>query len=1079
MRYGQNEGKVLAVFLLKVRDKFLHILRFFCYNKTTSDIEGKLIYMFVHLHNHSEYSMLDSTARVDDLIAKAVSEGAPAVAITDHGNLHGAFEFYKKCKKKNIKPIIGCEFYTVPDVHEKSQKRNHLILLAKDKKGYYNLVKLASEASKYFYYKPVIDRELLRQYHEGLVCLSACIQGEIPRVMLEKGYEAALEVAKEFQAIFGEDFYIEVQDHGLKEEFLVKEQLLSMAKELGTLAVCTNDIHYIEKEDAEAQDVLLCIGTKSKLSDENRLSFDVDEFYYKTEAEMEKLFPRECLDASLVIADKCNAEIESGLPLAPHFPRVPEGHTETSYLRQICEDELAKKYSDNLEEATKRMNYELGVIEKMDYSGYFLIVWDFIRYAKEHDIAIGPGRGSAVGSIVCYLTGITALEPMRYGLLFERFLNPERVSMPDIDSDISNEDRKKIVQYMIDTYGADNSAQIATFGREAPKAAIRDVCRVLGMSFEEAGKLASFMPSGPHTKIKDALENVELKAYMEASSAARKAVEFAMKLEGLPRQTGTHAAGLVICRERLDGVIPVTYEADGLHAQYNKDDVEEIGLLKMDLLGLKNLSIIEGVKRIVGRDVLDNIPLDDEKTMNMLCKGATFGVFQLESSGITDIVRKIAPREFKDLIPIMALYRPGPLGSGMVDDFCKRCRGEEEIKYPHPCLEDVLKETFGVILYQEQVMKVVQVMAGFSLGRSDLVRRAMGKKKEEILKAQRDDFVAGCKGNNIDEETANKVFDLLMFFANYGFNKSHSAVYGYISYITAYLKAHYTAAYMVAYANAYIDREDKLAKVFSFCRAAKIDILIPDVSYSEEGFTVRNGKIIMGLSAVKGLSGKAINDIIGARPFKNVADLVMRTNVSKKDFIQLAKAGAFDSICKEQGTLVFEGEQIFAKLSKLRKSHHEEMASLFGEEAEDLPAIRDISSGSRKLSLMEKLDFEKEILGGFISANPLDSSPDDVRECYNLERKKLREGRNKFIGIVSSLRAVVTKKGDTMAFFNLSYYSASMECVAFPNIYKEGIADGDIIKFNGKVEKRNDKLQCVINELLPLGEKTKDENPLL
>lgn len=1021
---------------------------------------------FVHLHTHSEFSMLDSTASIKSLVKKAKEEGAPALAITDHGNLHGAYAFYKKCKSAGIKPIIGCEFYTVDNVAEKSADRRHLILLAKDNTGYKNLVKLASEATRHFYYKPLIDFSLLREYHEGLVCLSACIQGELPRVLLNDGYEAAKEIALRFKEVFGEDYYVEVQDHGLEEELAVKNDLLKLAKELGIKAVATNDLHYVEKADAEAQDVLLCIGTKAKLSDENRLRFETQEFYYKSESEMAALFPRECLDATLEVAEKCNVEIASGLDLAPHFPKVPADMTEAGYLRKLCEEALPVKYPDDDGTAKARMEYELGVIEQMKFPGYFLIVWDFIRFARENGIAIGPGRGSAVGSIVCYLTGITALEPLKYGLLFERFLNPERVTMPDIDSDISPEGRKRVVQYMVDTYGADNAAQIATFGREAPKAAIRDVARVLGMSFADAGKLAGFMPSEPHSHIADVLDNPELVKFMESSSAARKAIELARKIEGLPRQAGTHAAGLVICRERLDKYIPVSMEADGLHSQFDKDEVEEIGLLKMDLLGLKNLAIIEGVRKMVGRDVLADMPLDDEKTMRMLSRGATFGVFQLESSGITDVVKRIAPQEFRDLIPVMALYRPGPLGSGMVDDFIRRCHGEEEVTYPHPSLEPVLKETYGVILYQEQVMKVVQVLAGFSLGRADLVRRAMGKKKEEILKSQREDFVAGCKGNNVDEAVANRIFDLLLHFANYGFNKSHSAVYGYISYITAYLKAHYPAAYMAAYANAYIDKDDKLAKVFSFCRAAKIELAVPDVQYSEEGFAVRNGKVVMGLSAIKGLSGKTIDGILSARPFDSVGDLVIRTNMTKKEFVQLAKAGALSSLSGAQWNLVYEGEAIFAEYAKIRKSAKQQgMDTLFDEDMSAYPPVEEFTSELRTLSPAQRMELEKEVLGGYISANPIDLRKKDAEGCFDLERKSLRKGLvADFIGIVSSVRPVKTKKGDTMAFVTLSYYSANLDCVFFPNVYGS-FKEGDVVKIQGRVEDRNGRLQCVVQKV--------------
>ncbi len=1058
---------------------------------------------FIHLHNHSEYSMLDSAAKVTNLVRKAKEQNMPALAITDHGNMHGAMAFYEACKSNGIKPIIGCEFYLTNhlDVRDKSIPRYHLILLAKNNTGYHNLCRLVSESSKHFYFRPLIDKNLLRQYREGLLCMSACVAGEVNRNLADGKDDEAKKAALEYIDIFGkDDFYIEVQDHGLPDEAIALPKLFSLAKELGLKTVATNDIHYVEWEDSKAQDILLCIRTNAKLSDEKRFTFSAKEFYFKTEKEMYELFHNQdnCITNTEEIAAKCNVEIKTGLDLAPHFPRLPEGFTETSYLRSICEENITKKYPpEKIEQARERMEYELSVIEKMNYSGYFLIVWDFIRYARENGIAIGPGRGSAVGSVVCYLTGITMLEPMQYNLLFERFLNPERVSMPDIDSDIADEDRKKIVEYMVETYGENNSAQIVTYSRSNAKGAIRDVTRVLGESYSFGDKLVKLIPANdPHMTISKALEmSQELANIYSSDPTAKKIIDFAKKIEGLPRQDGTHAAGLVICKENLADIIPMTSQTDGLHTQFDKDEVERIGLLKMDLLGLKNLSVMTNTMKVIkkngGPDIdINAIPLDDEAALSMLCKGDTFGVFQLESKGITDIVTKIAPKHFRDLIPIVALYRPGPLGSGMVEDFIRCCRGEKEIEYVHPSLEPVLKETYGVMLYQEQVMQAVQVMANFSLGKADIVRRAMGKKKSNILEELKGEFVKGCLTNGIDEVTAERVFALMMNFANYGFNKSHSAAYGYIAYQTAYLKAHYPKEYMAAYMNAYISRPDKIRKALEYCQSHGIKVLHPDITKSTEKFTATPDGILFGLCGIKGIGDKVAAMILEERakkPFCNTTDLLLRVAIAKSDFECLCFSGAIDSLWNgDSGVLWTERNEIFEAAKTLKKSRDKEkdsgMESLFGEEVvvtPDIPELLNRQPKARKRSLSQILKNENAVLGYYITSHPLDGVKETLAKTIDLG-KFLREHSNEELeqgidvnlcGLLENVKYYQTKDNKTMVFFTVSYYSDRIGGVLFPKDYINLIYDNhewiskalskDIVVITGRITLRNGEPQII------------------
>lgn len=1011
---------------------------------------------FVHLHNHSEYSMLDSSAKVSAMVKKAKEEGMSALAITDHGNMYGALKFYKECKSNGIKPIIGCEIYKTNHLDEKNKERFHLILLAENNIGYHNLIKIVSEASKHVYYKPLVDEAILRKYHEGLICMSACVAGELPRAINSGNMEEARNIIKTHIDIFGKDnYYIEVQNHGLKEEIKILNTLFELANEFGLKVVATNDFHYINKEDAEAQDVLLCISTKKKLSDENRLHFDVPEFYFKTEKEMEAIFHNRdnCLSNTVEIAERCNVEIEMGMNLAPKFPKLPQGETETSYLRKLCEEALPKKYASNMEKATERMNYELGVIEKMHYSGYFLIVWDFINHARSVGISIGPGRGSGAGSIVCYLTGITELDPLDLDLLFERFLNPERVSMPDIDTDIADSGRSEIVDYMIKTYNLDKSAQISTFNTENPKGAIKDVARVLDLPYSLAEELSGLVPNNEqHITLTKCLEEVpEFKEKYDNNANVRKIIDIAIAIEGLPRSTGTHAAGVLISQEPLEDILPVEMQEDGFHAQYDKNEVEELGLLKMDLLGLKNLSILDEAKKLIkeryGKEIdFNNLPLDDTKTMEMLQKGDTFGVFQLESNGMTDLVRKIKPTSFRDLIPTVALYRPGPIGAGMLDTFVKCCHGEQEISYPHPSLEPVLKETYGVILYQEQVMKIVQVMAGFSLGKADLVRRAMGKKKKSVLEALETEFIEGCVSNNIDKDIAKNVFDKMMFFASYGFNKSHSAAYAYLAYETAYVKANYPLEYLASYVNTYIDDEKKVAKTINYCRQKGIQILPPDVSFSNANFKPENNALRYGLYAIKEM-GTTADLIMENRPFDSLVDFLVQIKISARLFEKIAKINGFKSLFPFNPAILIENaDSIYKEIidckKKQEKIDKENKCSspLFdSEELSVMPSISSIVKKYKTDRTIEDAQFmrnEKDVFGFYISKHPLDFCQKTLAHpsVKSIEEVSVQLGGNVSTCVcVNSVREIYTKKGNLMAILDISDFSGSMSVIAFDN----------------------------------------------
>lgn len=1018
---------------------------------------------FVHLHVHTEYSLLDGASRIKDLVKAAKAMEMPAIAITDHGSMYGVIDFYKAAQKEGIKPIIGCEVYLAPasrsDAFEVDGTRYyHLILLAENQQGYRNLVKLVSLANtEGMYYKPRVDKEILRQYHEGLICLSACIAGEIPQAILRDNPEHADELVAEYIDIFGRDnFFIELQDHGMPEEKKSNQALVKLAEKYGLGLVATNDLHYIKKADSEFHDVLLCIQTGKTIDEENRMRFPSDSFYLKSPQEMAELFSAYdgALANTVKIAERCNVAFEFGQLHLPNFP-LPEGMTDERYLRKLCEERLKQRYAVRTEEIDKRLEYELGVIHSMGFDSYFLIVWDFINYARSQKIAVGPGRGSAAGSIVAYLLGITDIDPLKYKLLFERFLNPERVTMPDIDIDFCYIRREEVIEYVKRQYGDDHVAQIITFGTMAAKGAIRDVGRVLNMSYSEVDLVAKLIPTELGITIDKAMkQSSELQDIYKENPAVKRLLDFARDVEGLPRHSSTHAAGVVIARDPLTEYVPVQVSDGTLVTQYDKDHVEELGLLKMDFLGLRTLTVIsdalEHIKESRGIDVvLEEIPLEDEAASAMLCAGKTGAVFQMESSGMTALVKDLRPTGFADLIPLVALYRPGPLGSGMVTDFINGRHGKKTVTYMHPLLEPILKETFGVVLYQEQVMQIVQVLAGFTLGQADLLRRAMGKKKHAILMAQKENFVKGAAANGIDGQLANTIFDLLTHFADYGFNKSHSAAYAMVAYQTAYLKAHYPQEFMAAMLSSVMGTNDKVGIYIEQCRHMGIQILPPDINASKASFSVDKTAIRFGLAAVKNVGDAALSNLIQVREkdgvFKSIVDFCSRVDmraVNKRVMESLIKCGAFDSLGgKRSQMLAILDQALDAAASKQRDAASGQIG-LF-----DVAAMEEVENISLpdipELPKSEILTLEKEITGFYITGHPLDQYRETMKSCSTIPEVldgSIKDGQAvKIGGIIATAKRITTKKGDTMCFLDVEDFTQSIEVVVFPRIFYQNV----------------------------------------
>ena len=1102
---------------------------------------------FVHLHIHSEFSLLDGANRIKDLPVRAKELGMDAMAITDHGVMYGAIDFYKACKKEGIKPIIGCEVYVAPRSRFDKEpgvdnKYNHLILLAKNNQGYKNLSKLVSLGFiDGYYYKPRIDLEILEKYSEGLVCLSACLAGSVNQALLNGQNEKAEEIALWHKRVFGEDYYIELQNNGIKEQVLANQKLVQLARKLDIPLVATNDAHYLKKEDAYNHEVLLCIQTGKRMSDEDRMKFDTEELYVKSPEEMIdyfKAFP-DAIENTVKIAEKCNVEFEFGHTILPNY-EVPEGYeTHYDFLEDLCKKGMVKRYGSSIpEEYQKRAEYELGVIKKMGYVDYYLIVWDYIHYAKTHNIPVGPGRGSGAGSILAYAIEITDIDPMKYNLLFERFLNPERVSMPDFDVDFSDEQRQEVIDYVCRKYGHDHVSQIITFGTLAAKNAIRNVGRALDIPLAETDKIAKMIPNELHITIKKALEqNIELKNLYENDERIHKFLDVSMALEGMPKNTSTHACGVVITKDPVDSYVPL-YVRDGQNAtQYIMTTLEELGLLKMDFLGLRTLTVIKDTKEMVkkdhGIDVEFDKDMNDPKVYKLWQDGKTCGVFQFESQGMKNFMQDLKPDCLEDLIAGVSLYRPGPM-----DQIPRYVRGKQTGKneYTHPSLEPILNVTYGCMVYQEQVMQIVRDLAGYSLGRADLVRRAMGKKKLDVMAKEREVFihgqvdeegnvvVPGCVRNGIDEVSANKIFDEMAEFAKYAFNKSHAACYAVVSYQTAFLKAYYPPEFMAAMLNSYLGNLDKVPVYIDECKSLNIEILKPSINESELKFTAINGNIRFGLGSIKNVGIQPVENIIKERnengKFKSFTDFCERiaeASVNKKCIESLIKSGAFDEFEQNRSTLLASFEGIVDTIQSTKKKGLEGQFSMF-----DFGAINDDLENNMndiKYAFIEKEEFsekellsqEKEMLGIYLSGHPLSKLKEEIEKQttistrdidaidnksnideeniaeiemingYDLQKEsKFKDGQEvKIAGIITSIKKKFTKTNRIMAFVTIEDLYGQAEIIVFENAYltaKDSLMEENIVLIKGRLSIREEeKTSIIANEITNFGVQKRKE----
>lgn len=1059
---------------------------------------------FVHLHVHTEYSLLDSAARIEELLGEVKNFGMTAVAMTDHGSMYGTIDFYKAAVKRGIKPIIGCEVYLAPDLPlpaQNGEKYCHLILIAENNIGYKNLIKLVSNAAVDTKQdKPHVSKENLRGHCEGIIALSACLNGELPRILLQHDtdddfghlfsnlinsedeiFSRALKVAEEYAEIFGrENFFIELQNHGLNDEKIIRDKLIKIARKLNLGIVATNDVHYVKKDDAAAQDILMCLQYNKTLKDETRPKFSNDEYYLKSAAEMYELFAEipEACENTVKISERCNVTFNFGELHLPAFKNLPEGETSNYYLRRLCQEKIFERYENPDEKIFERLNSELDVIEKMNFADYFLIVQDFINFAKQNGIAVGPGRGSATGSLVSYALGITDIDPLKFNLLFERFLNPERVTMPDIDIDFCYIKRRQVIDYVKELYGNNNVAQIVTFGTMAAKAAIRDVARVLSVPYAESSRLAEMIPNELKMTLNKALEiSNDLKKSYAENPMTKKVIDIAGKLEGMPRHASVHAAGIVISKLPLTEYLPVQNLNGIIVTQFDKDKIEELGLLKMDFLGLRTLTIIdEAVKNIAENfkikiDVT-KIPLDDKKTAEMLTEGDTGAVFQMESQGMTSIVKDLKPTCFEDLIPTIALFRPGPLGSGMVKDFVDGKHGLRKVTYLHPKLEPILAETYGVILYQEQVMQIVQALAGFTLGQADLLRRAMAKKKASILIAQKENFLKGCVSNGIEINLAEKIFGLLEHFADYGFNKSHSAAYAWLAWQTAYLKAHYPAEFMAATLSSVMD-SDKISVYIEQSRRMGLVISDPDVNTDGERFFAEDNKIFFALSAIKNLGEPAIKSIIDTRKdgnFTSLTDFCDRVTIShfnRHSLENLIKCGAFDKINSNRTALLNSLEKIIAVFRNKNSPNYSEN-------------LIDALDNEKKLSEVEDdkheyFSWEKEVLGFYISSNPLKKFAEILSRMKTFDEVKRADFHTKTSvkigGLITSCRKIRTKRGDYMAFITLEDGRESLPVIIFPALFircEDFIDEGKVIVVEGKTDFSKGDVEILADTVTPI-----------
>ncbi|MFF2480610.1 DNA polymerase III subunit alpha [Paenibacillus sp. NPDC058071] len=1056
---------------------------------------------FVHLHVHSEYSLLDGAARIRDLAAKAAEQGMKALALTDHGVMYGAVPFYQACQEHGIKPIIGCEmYYTAGSRFDKGTRKEnpiyHLILLAKNETGYRNLMKLCSIGHlEGFHYKPRIDPETLAAHAEGLVCLSSCLHGEISQHLLHDRDEEAHAAALRYQAIFGRDFYLELQDHGMLDQKKVAGKMIELSRKTGISLAATNDVHYLTAADAEVQDVLLCIGTGKTVDETDRLRMQTDQLYMKNGEEMERLFRHvpEAIANTAAIAEDCSLDLAFGKAALPVFRPVPDGMSSADYLAELCHRGLNARYaalpewtdgSDFRSRAEERLSYELSVIDRMGFSDYFLIVWDFVRFAHDHGIRTGPGRGSSAGSLVAYTLNITDVDPIKYKLLFERFLNPERITMPDIDIDFNDERRDEVIAYVAGKYGDEHVAQIITFGTMAAKAAVRDVGRAMNVPFAEVDRAAKLIPNQLGITLTQAMRQSDgLREAAERQPKTAAMLQMALKVEGMPRHASTHAAGVVLSGGPLTDYVPLQSGGErSVLTQYPMEHLESIGLLKMDFLGLRTLSILERtlawVKEQQGREIdFRRVPDNDPATYAMLGRGETTGIFQLESTGVRRVLKELKPTEFEDIVSVLALYRPGPME--FIPKYIQGKHGDILVEYPHPSLEPILADTYGIIVYQEQIMQIASAMAGFSLGEADLLRRAVSKKKREVLDEQRSHFVEGSLGQGYSSADANNVYDMIVRFADYGFPRAHAAAYGVLAFQTAWLKANYPVPFMASMLASVTGNQRKTAEYVDECRRMGIAVLPPDVNESGVTFTPVEGAVRFGLAAIKNVGTQAIEALKverAAKSFDSLLDLCRRVDlrvVNKRVLESLIQAGAFDSLAGHRAQLLAALEETVEAAQKWRKEREELQIELFGfEEVQnwdvELPNIRQYTIG-------EQLELERELLGLYLSGHPLDEA-EEALEPFGLDRlvdlAEATEGAPAVACVrIVSLKPFTNKKGNAMGFLELEDRIMRVEAVVFPTVWKrvsEKLQKGGLIVVQATVQHQDEDFKLIVEDAVEL-----------
>jgi DNA polymerase-3 subunit alpha len=1064
---------------------------------------------FTHLHVHTEYSLLDGSNKINEYVARVKEMGMNSAAITDHGVMFGCIDFYRAAKAAGIKPILGCEVYVAPgsrfdrEIGQAEDRYYHLVLLAENNHGYENLMKIVSKAFvDGFYYKPRVDMDLLQEYHEGIIALSACLAGEVAKNITRGMYEEAKSAALRYEKIFGKgNFFLELQDHGIPQQQRVNQQLLRMSQETGIALVATNDVHYTYDTDAEAHDILLCVQTRKLLSDENRMRYEGGQYYVKSPEEMAELFPYipEALENTQKIADRCEVEIEFGVTKLPKFD-VPAPYTSWEYLNKLCYDGLKERYSGDLTELEKRLEYELGVIKTMGYVDYFLIVWDFIRFARDHDIMVGPGRGSAAGSLVSYTLGITKLDPIKYNLLFERFLNPERVSMPDIDVDFCFERRQEVIDYVVEKYGKDRVVQIVTFGTMAARGVIRDVGRVMDLPYAQCDAIAKMIPEELNITIDKALKmNPELKNLYTTDETVKKLIDMSRRLEGLPRHTSMHAAGVVISQKSVDEYVPLARASDGsIVTQFTMTTLEELGLLKMDFLGLRTLTVIQKAVKLIEKNKgisldMDHVDYNDKAVYDMLGAGKTEGVFQLESAGMTSFMKELKPESLEDVIAGISLYRPGPMD--FIPQYIEGKNNPDSIHFLCPQLEPILSATYGCIVYQEQVMQIVRSLGGYTLGRSDLVRRAMSKKKAAVMEKERQNFVygneeegvPGCVNRGISEEIANKIYEQMMDFAKYAFNKSHAAAYAVVAYQTAYLKCHFPVEFMAALMTSVIDNPPKVADYILSCRRMGIAILPPDINKGDSTFSVDGGGIRYGLSAIKSIGKPVIEAIVAERnqrgDFTSLRDFIERMtgkDVNKKAIENFIKAGAFDELPGNRRQKMMVYAQILDTIVQEKKNMMAGQMSLFDFVSEEEKTAYEIHMPDVEEYPKEaKLAFEKEVLGIYISGHPLE----EYETCWRKNisavttdfmpdeesgQPKVRDGQQVIVGgMITEKTIKYTKTNKVMAFLTLEDLLGTVEIVVFPRDYEKNVRLMEIdekVFIKGRVSVEEERASKVICE---------------